>query len=110
MNKAPAAPIVLTELTAFEAERLSQFVERVRLALGAGNVDRARAVLAEWERERDVSPPVEALLGERSAAVLRRHGIVTIADLRSAGPQLVRDRELSEGLTCKVQRALERLG
>ena len=109
MNKPPSAPIVLTELAAWKAEQIDRIVERVRLALAAGNPDRVIRIVADWERSQLESPPIETLLGDHTAAVLRRHQVWTIADLQAASKQLLRPGELPEGTRVKVQRALERL-
>jgi hypothetical protein len=109
MNKPPSTPIVLTELAAWKAEQIDRIVERVRLALAAGNPDRVIRIVADWERSQLESPPVETLLGDHTAAVLRRYQVWTIGDLQAASKQLLRPGELPEGTRVKVQRALERL-
>jgi hypothetical protein len=109
MNKPPSAPIVLTELAAWKAEQIDRICERVRLALASGDCGRVIRIVADWERSQLESPPVETILGDHTAAVLRRHQVWTIFDLQSAAPQLLRAGELPEGTRVKVQRALERL-
>ena len=110
MNKAPSTPIVLTQLAAWRAEQIDRIVERVRLALAAGDCGRVTRIVNDYERSQLESPPVETILGDHTAAVLRRHQVWTIADLQSAAPQLLRPGTLPEGTRVKVQRALERLG
>ena len=109
MNKAPATPIVLTQLAAWKAEQIDRIVERVRLALAAGNPDRVLRIVADYERSQLESPPTETILGDHTAAVLRGYQVWTIADLQSASKQLLRPGTLPEGTRLKVQRALERL-
>jgi hypothetical protein len=109
MNKPPSAPIVLTELAAWKAEQIDRIVERIRLALAAGNPDRVIRIVADWERSQLESPPIETILGDHTAAVLRRYQVWTIGDLQAASKQLLRPGELPEGTRVKVQRAIERL-
>ncbi len=110
MNKPPSYPIVLAQLEQWKAEQIDRIVERVRLALAAGNPDRVIRIVADWERSQLESPPVETILGDHVAAVLRRHQVWTIADLQAASKQLLRPGTLAEATRVKVQRALERLG
>jgi hypothetical protein len=109
MNKPPSTPIVLTQLAAWKAEQIDMIVERVRLALAAGHPDRVIRIVADWERSQLESPPTETIVSDHDAAVLRRHGVWTIADLQAAAGQLLRPGELPEGTAKRVQRALERL-
>jgi hypothetical protein len=109
VNKPPSYPIVLAQLEQWKSEQIDRIVERVRLALAAGNPDRVLRIVADWERSQLESPPIETLLGDHTAAVLRRHQVWTIADLQAAAPQLLRPGTLPEGTRLKVQRALERL-
>jgi hypothetical protein len=106
MNKPPSIPIVLAALASWKAEQIDQICERVRLALAAGHPDRVIRIVADWERSQLESPPTETIVSDHDAAVLRRHGVWTIADLQAAWLRI----DLPDGTAKRVQRALERLG
>jgi hypothetical protein len=106
MNKQPSTPICLSQLAQWKAQQIDAIVERVRLALAAGHPDRVIRIVADWERSQLESPPTETVLSDHDAAVLRRHGVQTIADLKAAWPRI----DLPDGTAKRVQRALERLG
>jgi hypothetical protein len=110
VNKLPANPIVLQQLAQWRAQQIDAIVERVRLALAAGDCGRVVRIVNDYERSQLESPPTETILGDHTAAVLRRHQVWTIADLQAASKQLLRPGTLAEATRVKVQRALERLG
>lgn len=109
MNKQPDLPLVLEMLEDWQRERISQVCRRIELALAAGHPDRCFRILADFEKAAAESPPVESILDDYTAKMLRRRKVWTIEDLRSAREQLESWGEISDRLKNRIRRALEQL-
>jgi DNA-binding GntR family transcriptional regulator len=104
-----ASPEVLRNLSKFDAERIDQTVERLRLALADRHYERAHRVIDDFERTVAESRPCEAVLDATSCERLRRRGIVSVDDLRQAADQLDQWVEITPTLRKRVRVVLERL-
>ncbi len=109
MIKKPDLPLVLQMLETWQAERIGQVCERIRLALASGHVDRCFRILVDFEKAAAESPPVESILDDRSAAVLRNRKVLTVEDLKAARGQLASWTEISDHLRKRIRLALEQL-
>jgi hypothetical protein len=109
MNKKPDLPLVLQMLETWQAERIGQVCERIRLALASGHVDRCFRILVDFEKAAAESPPVESILDDRTASVLRRRKVWTVDELKAARKDLNAWTEISDRLRKRIRRALEQL-
>lgn len=106
-------PDCLSALNNFEADRIDRIVERLRLALAAGEIGRARRVLDHYENEIGEETPLEASgLSDRACSCLYRGGILSVEQLVSTSPQRlyslngIRTREY---LQCEIAAVIGRL-
>jgi hypothetical protein len=104
-----ANPIVLQQLENWQRERIGQVCRRIELGLASGHVDRCFRILAEYEKASAESPPVESILDDRSAAVLRNRKVLTVEDLKAARGQLASWSEISDHLRKRIRQAIAQL-
>ena len=102
-----ASPEVLRNLSKFDAERIDQTVERLRLALADRHYERAHRVIDDFQRAAAESRPCEAVLDATSCERLRRRQIVTLDQLQSAAGQLDQWSEMTPLLKTRVRSVLQ---
>lgn len=103
-----ASPEVLRNLSQWQAEQIDQTVERVRLALAAGHVERAIRVIDQWQLTSQESPPLEATgMDPTSCSRLRRRGITSVSELRTSAKTLSEASEISPTLRKRIVSVLQ---